>query len=195
MLWFWQEPRRYRGDDEALERLFRLRPDPWGFARDPYEQARLARLLEAARLVRPASILEVGCAEGALTMSLAAECGRVVALDVSATACARARSRAPGATVLARSVDELPPPDEPFDLVICAETIYYVKDPRRTLETLERLGRHVLLSYTLRESRRIDPLVAARAGQALVDEEQRLVVWRLPRWTRGFRLLLWRTGR
>jgi len=184
-----QEAPRYTDDAAALEQLFRQRPDPWDFFTDAYEQARLARLQELVRRVPHRSVLEVGCAEGAFTAWLTTVAEQVVALDVSPTACARARARAPQATVLVASLGSYNPPLL-FDLVVCAETLYYMRDPAAALAQMQRMGASVLVSYTRHERQRLDPLVAG-CPPALIDEVFVYTVRKFPPKRRGCRFLVW----
>lgn len=183
-----QEAPRYANDAAALERLFRERPDPWDFLTEPYEQARLARLGAIVQRVPHAAVLEIGCAEGVFTAWLTTVAKHVVALDVSPTACVRARAHAPQATVLAQSLGSYAP-DTMFDLVVCAETLYYMRDPAAAIASMRRLGAYVLVSYTRHERQRLDPVVAGLP--TLVDEEFVYVVRKFPPKKRGCRFLVW----
>jgi len=188
-----QEPKRYANDWDSLEALFREREDPWDFLTDAYEQARLRRLAELVRLVAPSSVLEVGCAEGIFTEWLARYGAEVVALDVSSTACQRARRRAPQAQVLAVPLDEYSD-ERRFDLVVCAETLYYVGDVPAALAKMQSLGRKVLVSYTRNERRKLDRALCVRVP-AIVDETFKLRVRRFPPKTRACRMILWDSAR
>ncbi len=103
--------------------------DPWGYATSPYEAARREAVLAALPRRRYRSVLEVGCGEGHMTRLLAERGDRVVGLDISGRAVARASS--PPANVRVVRGDLLgpaPPPEAPlggFDLVVCAEVVYY----------------------------------------------------------------------
>ncbi len=104
--------------------------DPWGYATSPYEAARRAALLAALPRRRYGAVLEVGCGEGHTTRHLAARAGRIVGLDVSAAAVARARrvGLPPNATIVQGDLlGPLSPHTPPggFDLVVCAEVLYY----------------------------------------------------------------------
>jgi len=184
-----QEAPRYTDDAAALEQLFRQRPDPWDFLTDSYEQARLARSQELVQQVPHTSVLEVGCAEGAFTAWLTTVAEHVVALDVSPTACARARARAPKATILAHSLGSYNP-STVFDLVVCTETLFYMRDPAAALARIHQMGSYVLVSYTRHERKRLDPLVAGFLP-ALLDEDFVYMARKFPPKRRGCRFLLW----
>jgi SAM-dependent methyltransferase len=116
-------------DGEHFDRIYG-RPDPWGFTTSPYEAARREALLAALPRGRYRSALEIGCGEGHMTRLLAERADRVVGLDISPAAVALARiSSLPENVMLVRG-DLLgaPPPEAPpgaFDLVVCAEVLYY----------------------------------------------------------------------
>lgn len=103
--------------------------DPWGYAASPYEAARREAVLAALPRQRYRSILEVGCGEGHTTRRLAERGDRVVGLDISDRAVARA-VELPANVRVARGDLLAPtlPPEAPagaFDLVVCAEVLYY----------------------------------------------------------------------
>ncbi|PRX99069.1 class I SAM-dependent methyltransferase [Allonocardiopsis opalescens] len=115
---YWEE--RYRGHGAAHGR-----PNP--------------QLLAEAADLAPGAALDAGCGEGADAAWLAARGWRVTAVDVSATALARARERADalGAEVAGRidwvraDLTAWTPPEGRFDLV----STHYV----HTVEPMERL--------------------------------------------------------
>jgi SAM-dependent methyltransferase len=116
-------------DGAHFDRIYG-RPDPWGFATSPYEAARRKAVLAALPRGRYRSVLEVGCGEGHMTRLLAERAGRVVGLEISPAAVALARISSPPENVMLVRGDLLgaPPPEAPpgaFDLVVCAEVLYY----------------------------------------------------------------------
>ncbi|MBW3539117.1 MAG: nodulation S family protein [Planctomycetes bacterium] len=106
------------------------KPDAWEFETSDYEQRRFARLAEFLAGRRFGRVLEIGCGAGAFTRRLAAVSESVVALDVSEEAIARAASQRNGlehvvfrrANVMGLDVCA----EGPWDLVVLAETIYYL---------------------------------------------------------------------
>jgi SAM-dependent methyltransferase len=157
----------YSDDHQELEKIFQAMKDPWNFQSSLYEHERFNVLLEEAVKCPHESVLEVGCAEALFTSMLTLRSQRVVGIDVSPTAISRARERCPEATFFAVSLEEFND-DEKFDLVICAETLYYVKDVRSALERLSLLGRRCLVSYLEREARRLDPYVNQIPGSRIL---------------------------
>lgn len=145
----------YSDNHDELDRIFRNLKDPWNFETSPYERERFALLLDEVRKYPHGSVLEVGCAEGLFTGMLATLTKDIVAIDVSPTAIARAKERHPGPEFLATSLDDLRP-GRKFDLVVCAETLYYIRDVAGAIEKLSSLGRWCIVSYLRRESKRLD---------------------------------------
>ncbi len=105
--------------------------DPWAYASSAYEAARREALLAALPRPRYRLALEVGCGEGHTTRLLAGRADRVVGLDISPLALARARlAGLPPNVELVRGdlLGERLPAEAPpgaFDLVVCAELLYY----------------------------------------------------------------------
>lgn len=115
-------------DPAAFEARYQAAEDPWDFAGSPYEQGRYDAIEAALGGERFARGFEPGCSVGALTVRLAAHCDHLRAVDVSASAVARAveRCRAlPSVDLAVGSVDDELVPGA-FDLVVFSELGYYV---------------------------------------------------------------------
>jgi SAM-dependent methyltransferase len=111
-----------------FEEMFASTPDPWGFESSPYEQAKYDHTLAALGNRRYGRALEIGCANGVLTQRLASQCGDLLAIDVSTTALASARSRCAGQGVIhfaEMSFPKATPDRAPFDLIVLSEVAYY----------------------------------------------------------------------
>jgi len=112
---------------DYFEGLYERDEDPWGFASSLYEAQKYDATLEALGGRHFADALELGCSIGVFTARLAGHCERVLALDVSERAVARARERLTGLPAVevrrATLPDELPA--RSFDLVVCSEILYY----------------------------------------------------------------------
>ncbi len=119
--------RRYF-DVRHFDRVYRT-PDPWDYATSDYEAARREALLAALPRPRYVAALEVGCGEGYTTRLLAGRAERVVGLDLSDAALARAGGLPANVTVVQGDLlgARLPlaAPRGGFDLVVCAEMLYY----------------------------------------------------------------------
>lgn len=106
------------------------RADAWNYASSAYERGKYDRTLAVIAGYPAGRALEAGCCEGAFT-ALLLERGivhEIVGVDISAQALARARSRCrdfAGAEFVQMNL-AFDAPAGPFDLIICAETLYYL---------------------------------------------------------------------
>jgi SAM-dependent methyltransferase len=131
---------RDRAPVAHFERIAREREDPWGYATSDYEQGKYRHTLDFLP-ERTGRTLELGCSVGVFTAMLAARCERLVAVDFSPTALARAHRRlvaADNVELLERRLPEEMPSGH-FDTVVCAEVLYYwsaelVRDGLRRIE-------------------------------------------------------------
>ena len=102
-------------------------PDPWKFETSEYERAKYATTMKALPESRYQSGFEIGCSIGVLTEQLSRRCDRLLAVDVSESALAKARARCVGASnvefAAMRVPDELP--SRRFDLIMVSEVAYY----------------------------------------------------------------------
>jgi SAM-dependent methyltransferase len=104
--------------------------DPWGLETSDFERARYARLIAMLDQPRYPRVLEIGCGAGAFTRLLAPLADRLLALDVSSEAIARAQRIQVGpdhvefrvANVMDYRVKE----EGPWDLIVLSETIYFL---------------------------------------------------------------------
>ena len=121
-----------------FEALYRDDPDPWGMETSAYEGAKYDATLAALPRERFGRGLEVGCSIGVLSMRLAERCDRLLALDVSEGALARARGR-PGAERVDWRRAEVPGgwPAGRYDLIVLSEVLYFLEpDEVRALAEL-----------------------------------------------------------
>ncbi len=127
-------PREVYMDDEGpmpadyFDDLYARHDDPWSFETRWYEKRKRAITMASLPRERYASVLEVGCSTGLLTVELAARADRVLAIDIADYAVQAATARTAGlhgVTVqrgdVARGV-----PAGPFDLVVLSEVGYYL---------------------------------------------------------------------
>lgn len=104
-------------------------PDPWAYG-SAYEQLKYRRTLELVPDGSVARAVELACSEGRFTEMLAARVERLTAIDISATALDRARTRCRSlANVDFKHLDffleELP---GDLDLLVCSEALYHLAD-------------------------------------------------------------------
>ena len=104
--------------------------DPWDLETSELDQRRYARQLALLSDRRYSRALELGCAAGSFTRHLAGVSDHVLAVVISAAAVARAREAlagTPAVELRVANVMELDPEAEgPWDLVVLAETAYYL---------------------------------------------------------------------
>src|SRR5262245_34180807 len=82
--------------ETSFEEKYRADDDPWRFASSAYEQRRYALTVAMLPARQYASAFESACSIGELTTRLAERCGRLLAMDASPAAVARARERCRG---------------------------------------------------------------------------------------------------
>ncbi|MER0481074.1 class I SAM-dependent methyltransferase [Streptomyces sp. Edi2] len=195
-----------RGQGRVLHWYFdwwHRRPDPWGLAVDDYEQFKYATTLRQLPRRPYRRILDVGCSEGAFTHRLAAAFpqAEITGVDISERALARARASAAfrasaagrpapalGSAVPAPGFERPPrferlnilttaPPEDRFDLVFCAELLYYLGRHRHLRRACAHLTRAVapggllVLVHPWPESRRFCAYFEAAAGFRCVAEQ------------------------
>jgi peptidoglycan/xylan/chitin deacetylase (PgdA/CDA1 family)/glycosyltransferase involved in cell wall biosynthesis len=104
-------------------------PDPWAYESD-YEAVKCEQTLALLPEELVTDALEIACAQGHFTARLASRVGRLTAVDISERALARAQARCSGHSNVAfrrldLNADDIP---GPFDLIVCSEVLYYVRD-------------------------------------------------------------------
>jgi SAM-dependent methyltransferase len=110
-------------------------------ADEPWEQHRARYLRIAARVAPGMRVLDAGCGIGYGAAILNEAGARVVGVDASAEAIARARAGYPGPDYLVGDVLSLPFADASFDVITCLEVIEHVDDPQRLVRELARMLR------------------------------------------------------
>lgn len=119
-----------RFDRDYFERLYTENMDPWSVLVNDYEHDKYTATLAALGQSRYGAALELGCSIGGLTRRLADRCDRLVAVDTSQVALARARQLCDRPSV--EFVQAHLPDGEirgPFDLVVLSEILYYFSMP------------------------------------------------------------------
>jgi predicted TPR repeat methyltransferase len=110
---------------EYFEQLYRANADPWDYATSDDTRARYEHTLAALGPPLHGRTLEIGCSVGVFTQLLATVADELVAIDLSATALASARERAPSAELIEASFPEHAPPGH-WDQIVCADVLYYL---------------------------------------------------------------------
>jgi LmbE family N-acetylglucosaminyl deacetylase/precorrin-6B methylase 2 len=131
-----REPRRRSAPLDRFRELYAAHADPWHTEDSWYERRKRAVLLATLPRERYRHVVEPACGVGALTAQLATRAGKVHAFDAVPKAAETTRRRGlPGVTV-ARSMLPEGFPDEPADLVVLSEILYYLSDEdlRKTVD-------------------------------------------------------------
>lgn len=118
--------------------------DPWA-TEHPYNKKTFEDLLALIKLVPHASILEIGCAQGAFTKRLLEISDDVTGIDVSESAINQAKQRAPKAKFEVSTLEDFNPQKQ-YDVIIGAEVLYYIKDRKKAIEKLQKLGKYLVTS-------------------------------------------------
>lgn len=118
-------------DAGYFDGIFGSDDDPWQLASSAYEAAKFDCTIAALGGRRYARALEVGCAQGVLTVRLAPLCASLLAIDISAAALDKARARAGnqfGITFRQMTFPKEQPDGQDYDLVMLSEVVYYWDD-------------------------------------------------------------------
>lgn len=113
---------------DYFDGIFAQDDDPWDLASSDYEAAKFQVTHDALSDRRYARAFEIGCAQGVLTEKLIDLCDRLLAIDISSKALAKAHARVgdrPGVELRHMTFPRETPDGEPFDLVILSEVAYY----------------------------------------------------------------------
>jgi 2-polyprenyl-3-methyl-5-hydroxy-6-metoxy-1,4-benzoquinol methylase len=123
-----------RGQAE-LNQEFEPREDPWNYATVSYQGDRIRREVEMLDAVRGTArfgkVLEVGCAEGLFTETLAPRCESLLAADISSVALMRARRRLQKFEHVKFALWDLridAVPDH-YDLIVIIHALEYIRNP------------------------------------------------------------------
>src|SRR3954447_6012447 len=139
-----------------------------------------AGLLEEARALAPARVLDAGCGEGDVSAWLAeaVPAAEVVGVDGRAAAIETYRVRNPGATGQVGDLAALPFADGAFDLVLCTEVLEHLPAPGDVLGELARVSRgHLLLTVPHEPFFRAGHLAAGRYVGRLGSTPGHLSTW------------------
>ena len=108
-----------------------------------YSEPLAARFADLAG-VRPGQrALDVGCGPGALTAELVKRIGAesVSAVEPSASFAAAVRDRLPGVDVRRSAAEQLPFPDDAFDVALAQLVVHFMADPVQGLREMRRITR------------------------------------------------------
>ena len=124
--------------------------------------------LDALAITAKTRLLDVGCGSG-LALRLAADRGAAVSgLDASTSLLEHARRRIPGAPLVQGEIEDLPFPDDSFDVVTGFNSFQYASRPAAALAEAARVvapsGRVLYLNWAPPEQCEAAPYLAAIGG-------------------------------
>ena len=107
--------------------VYRANEDPWGFETSPYERDKYAASLVALPRPHYENAFEIGCSLGVFTAQLAARCGHLLGVDVSAAPLEKARQHCANLPQVELRRLRVPEdfPEGQFDLITLCEVGYY----------------------------------------------------------------------
>ena len=107
-----------------------MRGDPWELETSNWEQERYSRLVAMLDKPRYGRVLEIGCGAGTFTRHLAGRADKVLALDVSSEAIARAKLTQSDLQQVEFRIGNIMDfnlrEEGPWDLIVMSETVYYI---------------------------------------------------------------------
>jgi SAM-dependent methyltransferase len=108
-----------------------------------YSGALACELMAVAGLREGQRALEVGCGPGALTDALARRLGprSVAAVDLFEPWVCECRARVPGADIRHGAAEQLPFPNDAFDVVLSQLVLNFLGDADRSLQEMRRVAR------------------------------------------------------
>lgn len=134
--------RLIKGRRFEFERLYAEHGDLWNYASSEYEQTKYERTLELAlkHRVNAGRALDVGCSVGVFSRLLARHFSATLAIDISGEAVRLASigPAVPGLLFGRLNLLDLPS-DNPFDVIVCSEVLYYLSEPERA-PTLQKVS-------------------------------------------------------
>jgi SAM-dependent methyltransferase len=122
-----------RGTASAFDQLYAGFSDPFGaeLSQYRYQQRKYDSLLSMLPRRPYRNVLDVGCGLGTFTRKVAPFAENILGTDISAEAIEQARKLSAGHPNIAYSqqdVAAIAPPEATFDLIVLADTLYYI-DP------------------------------------------------------------------
>jgi SAM-dependent methyltransferase len=122
---------------------FDVTADAYGRFMGRFSEPLAARFAEFAAVKAGQRALDVGCGPGGLTAQLVDRLGvhAVSAVDPSAPFVAALRARLPGVDVRSATAEQLPFPDDSFDLALAQLVVHFMADPVAGLSEMARVTR------------------------------------------------------
>jgi ubiquinone/menaquinone biosynthesis C-methylase UbiE len=171
----------FSGDFKRFDFAY-LRRDPYCLGGEHLRYSQTNQVIEST-FGHPATLLEIGCAEGYQSQYLLNVCDHLHGVDVSRRAVARAKRRCPIGEF--RVADAFSTQGS-FDVVVACEVLYFVKDVRALLERMSELSSSgCLVTYYTKYCKELDRYFAAAP-----PENKRVIQFENKSWN-----VVWWTGR
>ncbi len=123
-------------------RLWGARADDWSQIQEGQFRAAYEAVFTQAGVAPGTRLCDIGCGSG-MAAQIAAERGAIVfGLDAAESLLKIARSRVPSGTFRLGEMEDLPFPDQSFDLVTGFNAFQYAANPTRALSEAKRICRH-----------------------------------------------------
>jgi ubiquinone/menaquinone biosynthesis C-methylase UbiE len=101
------------------------------------------------------TLLDVGCGSGISTSVWTCAC---TGIDPSAKLIEIAKKKCPKAKFQVGNAEELPFPDNSFDVILCVTAIHNFKDLRKAIGEFKRVGKRLFVITVLRKSGNLDEI-------------------------------------
>ncbi len=132
--------------EKQLQTLYKTTADPWNYESSPYERFRFEKTLALVKSVPHTTVLELGCSEGYFTKLLYTISKNITAIDLSDIAIQRAKKRVQNVTYHVTTFENFKI-KKPFDIIICSELLYYVKDKQAFVDKMANSGNYIITSH------------------------------------------------
>jgi 2-polyprenyl-3-methyl-5-hydroxy-6-metoxy-1,4-benzoquinol methylase len=124
-----------------FENLYAREDDPWDCEKSEYEKTKYRRTFSILTRIKYDRILEIGCGVGIFTQQLATLGREILGIDISENALNIARKRCALENNIQFSPKDIVTDalDGRFDLIFCAEVLYYLGGEREIRKVRDKL--------------------------------------------------------
>jgi SAM-dependent methyltransferase len=141
---------RARWEGKQLS-LWGQRPRDWAELAEPQNLGLIASALDAGAVSGETALLDVGCGSGLALAEARARGAAVAGIDIAASLLAIAAERVPDADLRQGGLDELPFPDDSYDVVLAINALQFAFDSAGALGEIVRVlrlgGRLVIAQF------------------------------------------------
>ncbi len=129
------------GSQAAQARLWGRQPKDWSSIQEPTGKAGYDYALTALQLTGQETLLDVGCGSGVFLSLVAPKVRFITGLDATVELVEEARRRLPAYPFLVGEMEDLPLPDEAYDIVTGFNSFQYASDISDALSEARRVLR------------------------------------------------------